>query len=404
MMSTSGRLHWLWLPSSVLLVVGMTAGCGDDDGSDGAGASGNTGASNSGGAGGGGTGASGGGLFGGSGNGGSGGLQGCATDTVLGEPVPINMVVMLDQSGSMNDDVGGGATRWEAVTGALSSFMAQAPADLGLGIQYFPLFQTAPVPCVDNTPCGPGVCNLGFCLPEPAYECTSASYGVLEVGIGNVSTNAALIDANLLLHSPFGATPTGPALSGAIDAAKASAAGDPDRRSVVVLATDGLPTQCMPTDIGEIGAIAMAGNTTTPSVPTFVIGVGSNLSNLNAIAAAGGTGQAFLVEDANATQQFIDALNSIGQTLTCEFSIPEPMDGEIDFGLVNVQYTTSAGDSVLFNQVPDAGSCGADGGWYYDDSNAPTLIILCPESCTTVKDDPNGQVDIVLGCKTQVPA
>jgi len=405
MTSRPGSPHWLWLSSAVLLVAGITVGCGDDD-SDGSGGSTNTGASNSGGAGGDtGTGATGGQLFGGDGSGGGGGLQGCATDTVLGEPVPINMVVMLDQSGSMNDVIGGGATRWEAVTGALSSFMAQAPADLGLGIQYFPLFQTPPIPCVDNTPCGPGVCNLGFCLPEPAYECTSAPYGILEVGIGNVSTNAALIDANLLLHAPFGATPTGPALSGAIDAAKASAAADPTRRSVVVLATDGLPTQCSPTDIGQIGDLAMTGNTTSPSVPTFVIGVGSNLSNLNAIAAAGGTGQAFLVEDANATQQFIDALNAIGQTLTCEFSIPDPEDGEVDYGLVNVQYTTSAGDSVIFKQVTDAGACdAATGGWYYDDPNAPTLIILCPASCTTVKDDPNGQVDIVLGCKTQVPA
>jgi hypothetical protein len=409
----SRSLRLLSLLAAVGVGAALPVACGDDE-ADGSGSSSNSGGS-------GGSGGSGAGQSGGSGaslvTGGSGGNtlndgEACATDEFVGEPIPVDMVIMLDQSGSMNTDIGAGQTRWEAVTTAMSSFLAQAPADLGVGLQYFPLFSTAPTMCATDAECGGGVCALQFsppspfCLPEPAYACTSATYQSLEVAIA--IGNLAAIDASFAAHIPFAGTPTRPALEGAIAAAKAHQAANADRKAVVVLATDGLPSDhCNPNTIAAVSLAASAGLGDTPSVPTFVIGIAddpNSLANLNSIAQAGGTEQAFLVNDANATQDLIDALNSIGQKLSCELTIPEPEMGELDYGLVNVRYTTPATepDGVYISQVPSADDCAA-GGWYYDDPSMPTTIVLCPDTCADAQTTTGSKVDIILGCKTQGP-
>lgn len=49
--------------------------------------------------------------------------------------------------------------------------------------------------------------------------------------------------------------------------------------------------------------------------------------------------------------------------------------------------------------TPDGADC-STGGWYYDDIDAPTRIILCPNSCSEISTDAAGRVDIELGCTT----
>ncbi|MEO5727514.1 MAG: hypothetical protein ABI134_15015, partial [Byssovorax sp.] len=63
----------------------------------------------------------------------------CAAESTKAEQLPLDMYIMLDQSGSMSDPVAGGATRWAAVTSAFKTFVNQpGAADIGVGIQYFP--------------------------------------------------------------------------------------------------------------------------------------------------------------------------------------------------------------------------------------------------------------------------
>src|SRR5262249_21662394 len=195
------------------------------------------------------------------------------------------------------------------------------------------------------------------------------------------------------------------ALQGALEHAKAMATANPTHTAIVVLATDGLPESCVPQDIPSIAMIAAAGQSGTPKVLTFVIGVGTELANLNAIASAGGTTSAFIVDASqNVTMQFAQALNAIRTTaIACEYLIPPPSMGQIDFGLVNVQYTPGTGNPVLLSQVPSAASCdSAGGGWYYDNPQNPTKIILCSSTCTQLKKDPMAQIKILLGCKTMI--
>jgi len=192
-------------------------------------------------------------------------------------------------------------------------------------------------------------------------------------------------------------------LQGAIDHASAWATNHAGDAVVAVLATDGDPTEC-DTTLADINAIAAAGVAATPKILTFVIGVGSDLSNLNGIAAAGGTTSAFLVDTGgNVNQQFLDAMNAIRHAaLGCTYQIPLPTDGSTpNFQEVNVEYTPGSGSQQTIPYVTDQGSCPSSGNaWYYDNAANPTQIILCSATCGTIEADTAGQVNITLGCAT----
>jgi len=70
---------------------------------------------------------------------------------------------------------------------------------------------------------------------------------------------------------------------------------------------------------------------------------------------------------------------------------------------VNVSFTPGGGSEQTIGKVDDEASCGAGGGWYYDNNADPQTIILCPASCDTVQLDDAGKIEVVLGCTT-VPA
>jgi hypothetical protein len=206
-------------------------------------------------------------------------------------------------------------------------------------------------------------------------------------------------------HMPSTSTPTSAALQGAVDHAKDWAQAHPGDAIAAVLATDGDPSEC-DVDQSHINAIASAAAMGTPKVLTFVVGVGSSLTSLNGIAAAGGTQHAFLVDTGgNVNQQFLAAMNTIRHAAVgCEYQIPMPTDGGTpDYGRVNVVFTPSGQASETFPYVMTHANCPASGdGWYYDNASNPTKIILCDSTCTQV-EAATGEVDITLGCTTVIP-
>ncbi|MCC6521143.1 MAG: VWA domain-containing protein [Polyangiaceae bacterium] len=353
------------------------------------------------------------GTGGGAGHTGQGG--GCAGSSIQAQKIPLDMYVMLDQSGSMDSTVSGGGTAWAAVTGALGAFVQQPEAiGMGVGLQYFPLSTggSCPAFCTADPDCGPcGPCFFGICLGAGSNDsCNAADYATPEVPIQTLpGPNDSVVSAilgSLQQHAPTTNTPTSAALEGAIDYAQAWGQQHADHVTIVVLATDGDPTEC-DTDLAHINAIAAAGAAGTPKILTFVIGVGTSLTALNGIAAAGGTGAAFLVDTGqNVNQQFLDALNVIqGQALGCNYTIPQPQQGELDYGKVNVRYTpdplNAPGVFEDFLKVNGAAECPPSGGaWYYDDNQNPQQIILCAATCAMVAPNANGKIDIVLGCES----
>ena len=342
------------------------------------------------------------------GSSGSGFGGGCASETYSGEGSPLDMYIMLDKSGSMDGN------KWNSVTSAIDSFMANPQSDgIGVGIQFFPAGPSCPefCPSGQTSECGPG---CGSCMPFPVFggicsgsptSCDVPEYATPAVPIGILPGVAVDISGAMSANSPSGGTPTAPALTGAIQYVQGYAMQNPGRKAIVVLATDGNPQSCSPTDIPAIAGIAQSGVNGTPSTLTFVIGVGDLEANLDQIAIGGGTMDAFMVDaGGNVEQQFLDALEAIkGQALGCAYSIPLPEDEEADYGQVNFVYTPSGGMGITIPNVGTPDQCvPGEHGWYYDNVQSPTQILLCPHSCDLIEGDESGVVEVVLGCATVV--
>ena len=72
--------------------------------------------------------------------------------------------------------------------------------------------------------------------------------------------------------------------------------------------------------------------------------------------------------------------------------------------IVLVQYTPAGGAPQELTRVTDVSKCDQfDDGWYYDDNDSPTKVILCSSSRATIGSSDTGQVDLLVGCKAPPP-
>jgi hypothetical protein len=413
-------------------------------------------------------------------------VTGACTGTIQGaREVQVDMYIMLDRSASMQEKTGAGPSKWDAIGDALRAFVQDTQSHgLGVGLQYFPIGvpgvpetcsrdgdcgsggacvskaclpsalggSTALTPCLSDADCplfsqgcqpfgtcsgnmnlacfdiGKGGCqDQGDCIQYPGSctnyaSCSAGDYAKPAVPLAALPGNAAALQDSLSRTKPLGNTPTPPALSGALEFATGQARRNPDHRVIAVLATDGLPTECLGAQVTtEAQAIAATAAITkkslaaTPSIPTYVIGVFSpddstSKSNLQQLAAAGGTKQAFIVDQSqDVTQQLLDALAQIRSgSLACEYTLPDAQGMSLDFNAVNVQLTASDHTTQNLLYVKDVSQCSkAKLGWYYDADPAqggtPSKINICPDSCSTLRAQSGATLQIRLGCATISP-
>jgi hypothetical protein len=301
------------------------------------------------------------------------------------ETQPFNMLILFDQSSSMSMPLEGtsGPTRWDAVTSALIEFFQSAEAQpLSIGLAYFE--QIDPTTFMTS--------------------CRDQDYATPEVEIAPMAQAGqvqSLVDS-IRRHGPTGFTPTAPALRAALAHAKSYTMTHPGRQTMVVLATDGIPTQCEPQQSTEIGvSIAAPAFKGTPSVRTFVIAAATNLTALQYISQEGGTGQPVFVTDAATTSDAIKmAFKRLTRTsLACSYKIPPGNDGGFtDPGLVNVDVRPAGMPDKRLPLFTSADRCGD--GWYYDNPARPQNILLCPTTCANLF---NGEIRIVIGCAAPPP-
>jgi hypothetical protein len=153
-----------------------------------------------------------------------------------------------------------------------------------------------------------------------------------------------------------------------------------------------------------VAAAAQAALAGTPPIPTYVIGVGSDFTNLDAIAAAGGTNKAMIVPVNNPTQTgptFQAAVNMIRMaSVPCQVTIPSPPNGQkINPNAVNVVLVSGGGAQTV---LPYSADCSLASGWHYDDAANPTIVALCPAACMQAQGDASGNVTIAFGCQTDI--
>ncbi len=307
----------------------------------------------------------------------------CATGSAEAKLNPVDLFIMFDRSGSMAQN-----GKWTNTTAALKAFFA-APESGGLrvALRFFA-----------DMGCDAPACNLNICsqplVPLAALTAAPAPADMQELAL-TTAVNSKF---------PFGGTPMYAALGGAEQWAKAYAFNHPDDKVAVVLVTDGEPKGC-DEDVTHIAALAQDA-LTNGGVQTYALGLaGSNEAQMNLIASAGGTNAAILIGNGNAEAELLAAFKKIqGDQLACDFPIPTQDGGmAVDPKLINVDFTPSGGMTEVFGQVPDEAACGWGDGWYYDDPNQPTKILLCPASCAKVQADEHPKVDVLVGCAS-VPA
>jgi hypothetical protein len=297
--------------------------------------------------------------------------------------VPVDLFIMMDRSQSMGFVVEGSSmTRWQALRDAVESFALDPnAAAVRAGIGFFSLSGSS----------------------NEDQECDAASYAEPAVPIGLLSETGAELVAAMDAITPQGLTPTVPALEGAIEYARGWAAENSDRATLVVLVSDGYPTQCS-TSPAEIAAAAKVGYDSAEHVRTYVIGVGEVAKfNLDNYARAGGTNKAFLTEAGDVSASFVQALGNITDSkLSCEYQLPTPPDGmKLDTKKVQVVYRPEAGSAEEVPSVPSLAACAntESGGWYYDDPGKPSKISVCPCTCARFAA---GSVEVRLGCKPRL--
>jgi hypothetical protein len=319
-----------------------------------------------------------------------------------------DVFVMFDQSQSM-EIMEGGTSRWASVTQATIGFL-QSPESAGLhvGIGYF------------------GRGGVG------GDDCLVSVYAQPEVAIAALPGNAMALVNSINQHRPLSETPTAAALTGAIQHAKDWQTRNPMTKVFVLLVTDGEPSVVLSSinplstcagltqDVAGTVAAAQAGATGTPPIKTFVLGVGPSLANLNQIAVAGQTNQAYLISGGNVAQQVITALNTIRGTISktvtktvtkvvpvpldCEWVMPAPMGSrDQDPEKVNVNFLTGGALTKLGKVGSKADCADLQNAWHYDDPVKPTKLIACPATCDSIKASTDGKIDILVGCDSIPP-
>jgi len=311
----------------------------------------------------------------------------CVGISTAAKAVPLNLVFMFDQSGSMGDysDIDGDhfnrAVRWDPVTAAMKSFFADpATAGISASLTYFPYVQSQ----------------------QGSPGCGSTHYASPEIGLTPLP-NSTSFAQSLSSHNPGGGTPTDGAAQGAMAQARAVAGAHPGQATAIVLVTDGDPQNC---DDNDPQTVADDLATVAATIPTYVIGVGPDAHNLDIIAAGGSPDkqrkhiQVDTANGAQANQEFKAALDEIrGAALACDFQMPAaPAGQKLDITTVNVIYTPGGGapQTLTYNKACTGGT-----GWHYDNADAPSRIIVCDNSCNSAKASKGGSIEVSIGCATQ---
>jgi hypothetical protein len=310
--------------------------------------------------------------------------EACVGVEVDAAQLPVDIFAVLDGSSSMSEATSTGVSKWYATRAAFQSFLERAPSGMGFGLSLFPV---------------PG---------DEVASCAFDHYREAALPIDDVSQMAHGAITRLNAVQPQGQTPTAPALTAALDLASSYGLTHPERSVVVVLATDGLPTACAPTDAAALAELAKEALQGPAHVRTLVVASqalsGGERSGLESIAVAGGTDHSLLLDPhADFARQLGDALDAAAaRQVACDLALPEPPTAQrLDYDAVNVVLDGAVRSTLP--RVSGPAHCTAAGGWYYDVDpalGAPSRLNMCKASCDRASSA--RRLSVELGCKTVV--
>ena len=299
----------------------------------------------------------------------------CGNITVRTTRQPVDVLLVLDRSGSMQysiaqdcycsqsaagaggqlcSDTSNCSPRWQTVSSALQSTLSSTP-NIEWGLK---LFATA----------GQG-------------ECTVSNGVEVQIGTGTADAIVSQINGT----TPGNHTPTAAAVTAATAYLKALT--DANQR-IILLATDGDPNcanngkSADTTDVtGTTSAITAAAQA---GFQTYVIGIGPSVGNLDNFAQAGGTNNYY---PATSPDDLTNALSSISKLVgSCTFTADKaPPDANNIAVYVNGQRV---------DQDPSNG---------WDFGSNPQEIVLTGDYCTQMSTGDQADVQILFGCPGAPP-
>lgn len=299
-------------------------------------------------------------------------LRSCAKATLESKVKPVDLIIMFDRSSSMLDGVGT-TTRWAIATEAMQGFV-KTVSTMKASLSFF----------------GSGVKREEVCDPS--------SYLVPRIPLTSLPDHANEFATVFTSTRPFGSTPTAAALEGALLQARAIEDKGVER-PVIIFVTDGLPEGCGTEKDDIANAVAISDQARARAIPMFIVGVGPNLHNLQALASD--NQQNLFLIDANAPADLSSSLAKAFDTIredanesACSLEVPQrsPSGEAIDANEVNVSFDASS-------PIAHDDTCEGGLGWRYaDGGDAGRRIVLCPSTCEAVR---GGQpVTLTFGCAT----
>jgi len=319
----------------------------------------------------------------------------CATAELAASRPPVDVIVLVDTSGSMSEEM----QRVQNNINKMSDYLKASGVDYRVA-----LIAEAPIFTF------PGFPPTGMCVPPPLAKANCASnppiYRQVNEGVGSTDGLRILLDTydtagkwNDMLRP---------------EAFKAFIVVSDDN------ATSGF-TATLPADIAKEfdTELLKRGSGTFGTVDKrqyiFYPIVGAKDADLTQKCSGDmvNNGQTY-VDLAKLTggrtyelcaTSFEPAFKGVGLGLAskvaCEIAVPAAKPGEtLDPNKVNVSWTPTGGTATTVEQDPSKPCDAGANGWQYNADK--TKIFFCGDICAKMKDDPTSKVLVQLGCATKV--
>lgn len=271
-----------------------------------------------------------------------------------------NVMILLDRSGSMDNDVDG-RTRWDVAKQAVRTVTERFGAEIRFGLATY-------------SSCTGSGCSAGSVV-VPIGDDVSRINDFLAPLAGRGSRNGAPPD--YLCDSGDPETSTGPSLMALTTEPTLQ---DADRANAVLLVTDGQESDCGGPD-GAGGATAL--RALPIPVRTYAVGFSADVSGaqLMAVAVAGGTERYYPANDEAGLAAAFEMIAD--EVATCDYRIDMPPPDPMDL-------------FVYFNDDPAGIASDATDGYTFDVASG--TLRFNGAACAQIRGGMVMDIDVVFGC------
>jgi hypothetical protein len=293
--------------------------------------------------------------------------------------LPPDILIVLDASGSMNNDImdmscgnnGCGATsKWAQMTPAINMVVGATDTTVNWGLKFF----------ADTD----AMCGVGNNVAVPVG--TGQAGAIANAIMGRTAASGGVTNGSR--------TPTRLAVNAG--SAYMSNLNDMNPR-FILLATDGLPN-CAPGAASDAddsaGAVMAVMSAAGMGVPTFVVGIatggGMADTTLSNMAIAGGYPRSGSPSyySVSSTSEFVSVLQTlVGVAGTCTFAVPDPPNGDTDRAHIGVV--------IDGKELPQ--DTNHANGWDYT-SAGMTAVQVYGSQCDAIMNGNAKNVEIVFKC------